>query len=101
MYGLMNGISDEFIKLSQSLNFSTDKKFTVLYSGNMGLAQDLKMIINTAVQLKDYDIYFKFIGEGVSKSEIELLAKPVQKKIKFIRVMRCFAENGNCVILLN
>ncbi len=88
MYGLMNGISDEFIKLSQSLNFSTDKKFTVLYSGNMGLAQDLKMIINTAVQLKDYDIYFKFIGEGVSKSEIELLAKPVQKKIKFINSMK-------------
>ena len=88
MYGLMNGISDEFIKVSQSLNFSTDKKFTVLYSGNMGLAQDLKMIINTAVQLKDYDIYFKFIGEGVSKSEIELLAKPVQKKIKFINSMK-------------
>ncbi|MBJ13369.1 MAG: hypothetical protein CMG62_09910 [Candidatus Marinimicrobia bacterium] len=85
MIELMNGVSEDFIKKSQKINISNDQKFTVLYSGNMGLAQDLNTIIKAAEYLKDYNIDFRLIGEGVCKSEIEMLAKPYKEKIHFHR----------------
>jgi len=85
MFELMNGISDDFLKESFSIKIKPDKKFTVLYSGNIGLAQDLKTIINSAEILKNYDIHFKFIGEGVCREEIELLSRPFSDKINFHR----------------
>ena len=45
MIELMNGVSNDFLEESHSMKISSDSKFTVLYSGNMGLAQDLKTII--------------------------------------------------------
>ncbi len=83
MIELLNGISEDFIKKTQSINISNNQKFIVLYSGNMGLAQDLKTIIKVADLLSEYDINFQFIGEGVCKTEIEILAKPFRKKIDF------------------
>ena len=83
MIELLNGVSEDFIKKSQSVNTGSDQKFIVLYSGNMGLAQDLKTIVKAADLLSGYDIYFQFIGEGVCKSELEMLAKPFSKKINF------------------
>ncbi len=85
MFELINGISDDFLKESSSIKIKPDKRFTVLYSGNIGLAQDLKTIINSAEMLKNYDIYFKFIGEGVCREEIELLSIPFSDKIDFHR----------------
>ncbi len=82
MINLMNGVSREFIKASRDCNLSCDDKFTVLYSGNMGLAQDLTTIIKAAELLENYEIYFKFIGQGVCKSEIIKIAKTL-KKVSF------------------
>tara|TARA_B100001093_G_scaffold176333_1_gene169091 strand:+ start:109 stop:1311 length:1203 start_codon:yes stop_codon:yes gene_type:complete len=87
MIELVNGVSSSFLKNSKSQKISTQDKFIVLYSGNMGLAQDLKTIIKAAKFLKSYNIYFKFIGDGVCKSEIEILAKPFNKKIEFCEPM--------------
>ena len=81
MIDLMNGVSRKFINEAKIHNKSYQNKFTVLYSGNMGLAQDLKTIIKTAKILTDYDIYFDFIGEGVCKSEIRDLAKDYKVKV--------------------
>ena len=83
MIELLNGVSEDFIKKSQKINITSNQKFTVLYSGNMGLAQDLKTIVKAAGLLSEYDIYFQFIGEGVCRSEVEMLAKPFRKKIDF------------------
>ena len=83
MIELLNGVSEDFIKRSQSIHISSDRKFTVLYSGNMGLAQDLKTIVQAADLLKEYDIHFRFIGNGVCKLEVESLAKPLGNKIHF------------------
>ena len=47
----------------------------------MGLAQDLKTIIKAANFLSKYEIYFKLIGEGVCKSEIQDLAKHLELKV--------------------
>ena len=79
MINLMNGVSAEFIKNANESKTKRDENFTVLYSGNMGLAQDLTTIIKAAVLLKNYDIYFKLIGQGVCKSEIIEIAKPLNK----------------------
>ena len=87
MLPLMNGVSMNFYEKSQSLKVITDPKFTVLYSGNMGLAQDLETIIRAAKILQKYKIYFRFIGEGVAKSKIEQLAKPFLEKISFYKPM--------------
>ena len=82
MFDLMNGVSSEFIKASKNCNVVSDKIFTVLYSGNMGLAQDLQTIIKAATYLKNYKIHFKLIGQGVCKTEMIKLAQPL-KTISF------------------
>lgn len=67
-------------KLSKSNHLSTklgiDKKFLILYSGNIGLFQNLEMIIETAKLLKeDRDIHFLFVGEGGKKDKLIGLSK--------------------------
>ena len=84
MYDLMNGVSNKFINTSKSLKISNNK-FTVLYSGNMGLAQDLTTIIKAANILKNYNIHFRFIGEGVCRTQLEQLARPLNIKIDFYK----------------
>ena len=49
----------------------------------MGYAQDLETIIKCAEELKSYDIYFRFIGQGVCKPEIVHLSKHLGEKIQF------------------
>ena len=83
MIELMNGVSRKFINKTK-INFkNSNEKFTVLYSGNMGLAQDLKTIIEAAVLLSNHDIFFEFIGDGVCKSEVQNLANKLKNKGKF------------------
>ena len=67
-FNLMNGVSDDFI--SKSYKTKENNSFTVLYSGNMGLAQGLEVIVLCAEKLVNYPIYFKFIGEGLKKQEL-------------------------------
>ena len=82
MIDLMNGVSKNFILQAKSLN-TKNKKFTVLYSGNIGLAQDLETIIEAAYLLSKYDIFFEIIGQGVCKSEIVNLAENRDIKVRF------------------
>ena len=83
MFELMNGVSFEFTSKSSHLDYYPYQNFTVLYSGNMGLAQDLKTIIKAADILKKFNIDFRFVGNGVCKKEIKNLAKPLSEKIFF------------------
>ena len=82
MIELMNGVSKNFIYQANKF-YAKNKKFTVLYSGNMGLAQDLKTIIQAANLLSKYDIFFEIIGQGVCKTEIVNLAKNQDIKVTF------------------
>ncbi|MFC2166787.1 glycosyltransferase [Acidobacteriota bacterium] len=48
-----------------------ENKFIVMYSGNIGLSQDLENIVHTADSLKEIkDILFVLIGEGASKEKL-------------------------------
>jgi glycosyltransferase involved in cell wall biosynthesis len=56
--------------------YHLSNKIVILYSGNIGLFQDLKSIIKTAEKLKNHDdILFLFIGDGGGLKELKRMAK--------------------------
>ena len=56
--------------------YHLSNKIVILYSGNIGLFQDLKSIIKTAERLKnDDDILFLFIGDGGGLRELKRIVK--------------------------
>jgi glycosyltransferase involved in cell wall biosynthesis len=56
--------------------YHLSNKIVILYSGNIGLFQDLKSIIKTAERLKnDDDILFLFIGNGGGLKELKRIVK--------------------------
>ncbi len=68
---LMNGVSKNFINEIECVNAKVNDIFTVLYSGNIGLAQGLETVIKAATILKDYPIKFQIIGDGVERKLLE------------------------------
>ena len=51
-------------------------KFVVLHAGNIGLSQDLEIVLHAADQLRDRsDIVFIFVGEGAKKKDLQVLAE--------------------------
>jgi len=72
---LPNGVSEEFLSQSCTQQSSGSEHFTVLYSGNMGLAQGLETLIEAADILQDKkDIQFRLVGDGVEKAKLMSLA---------------------------
>ena len=50
-------------------------RFVVLHAGNIGLSQDLEIVLHAADQLRDRpDIVFVFVGDGSKKKHLEDLA---------------------------
>ncbi len=73
---LMNGISSDFIKRLDSTKVTVDRdNFIVLYSGNIGLAQNLETIIEAATILRNEHIVFQIIGDGSRKSFLVDMAR--------------------------
>ena len=59
---------DNAFRLSESL----DGQFVVMYSGNMGLCQNLDNILEAATLLRDrFDIQFVFVGDGASRARLQ------------------------------
>ena len=56
--------------LAQKYDRIPEKRFTVLYSGNMGLAQGLESVIKAADILQKYPIDFCFVGNGIKRNTI-------------------------------
>lgn len=50
-------------------------KFVVLYSGNMSVQHDLDCVIEAADILRNKNIYFLFIGEGIKKESLQRKTK--------------------------
>lgn len=58
-----------------SQDHDLQSRFVVMYSGNLGLSQNLDNTILAAACLRDNtDILFVFVGEGVRKTELQQLA---------------------------
>ncbi len=50
-------------------------RFVVLHAGNIGLSQDLDIVLHAAGQLRDRpDVVFVFIGEGAKKKDLQDMA---------------------------
>lgn len=55
---------------------SYDKKFVIMYGGNVGFSQGLETLISVAEKLKEKkDIAFIFVGEGAMKSELKRIVE--------------------------
>jgi glycosyltransferase involved in cell wall biosynthesis len=58
-----------------------EKKFVVMYSGNMGRCHDLVTLVGAALALRHYeDIVFMLIGGGAQKGRIWALARDLELK---------------------
>ena len=56
--------------------YGLNGQFVVMFSGNLGLSQDLERVIDVAVSLGDRnEIQFVFIGEGAAKAGLEEMGK--------------------------
>ena len=98
MINLINGVSNTFFDLAQKYDRIPGKRFIVLYSGNMGLAQGLESVIKAAEILQKYPIDFKFVGSGVKRKELitkteklglkNVVFLPVQKKEELIKLIK-------------
>jgi glycosyltransferase involved in cell wall biosynthesis len=66
--------------------YNLEHKLVILYSGNIGLFQDLKTIINAAVRLKKFkEILFLFIGDGGGLSKLkEIVQENYLTNVKFL-----------------
>jgi lipopolysaccharide/colanic/teichoic acid biosynthesis glycosyltransferase len=50
-------------------------RFVVLHAGNIGLSQDLEIVLHAAGQLRDRpDIVFVFVGDGAKKRDLQDIA---------------------------
>jgi len=83
--------SDHFKPIAKEMNTFLkqnhwEKKFIVLYSGNMGVGHKLEVLIDVADNLKNQeDILFLFIGEGAKKKTlIHLVEKKGLNNVSFL-----------------
>lgn len=70
-----NGFDDNFTNFSIDKDiikkYSLDKKFTIVYVGNVGLAQNLDALVNLAdLYKKKKNIQFLIFGDGVCRKSI-------------------------------
>jgi glycosyltransferase involved in cell wall biosynthesis len=66
--------------------YNLENKLVILYSGNIGLFQDLKTIISAAVRLKKFkEVLFLFIGDGGGLSKLkEIVQENNLTNVKFL-----------------
>src|SRR5215510_1541584 len=51
-------------------------RFVVLHAGNIGLSQNLEIVLHAAEQLRDRpDVVFVFVGDGAKKKELQDIAE--------------------------
>ncbi|MBL7107874.1 MAG: glycosyltransferase family 4 protein [Candidatus Cloacimonetes bacterium] len=63
-------ISEEFKK-----QYNSENNFIVVYAGNLGIAQNLKTLLESAKQLDKDDIKFLLIGTGPEEKQLKKFAK--------------------------
>lgn len=78
-----NGYDDNFtsFKIDKDIikEYNLDKKFTVVYIGNVGLAQNLDAMINLANKCKkDKNIQFLIFGDGAYKDKLSVKIEEIK-----------------------
>lgn len=73
---LYKPLDSENTNLDTSI-FVNNNSLKLMYAGNIGLAQDWEPLLESAKRLKDFEVEFYIIGEGVMKDYV------IQKKNEF------------------
>lgn len=60
-------------------------KFYVTYSGNVGMSQNMELLLSAAKKVDNDDIHFVLIGEGAYKAEVERRVK--EENIKNVTLL--------------
>lgn len=87
---IANGLDDKFLEFSVNdkiiSKYKLDDKFTVVYTGNVGLAQNLDALVDLANLYKENnDIQFLIFGDGAYKEALI-------KKIENLHLSNVFLE---------
>lgn len=83
---ITNGIDDYIINYFKDKNIKTQKKekYKILYAGNLGIAQDIKILVNFAKEHKKNAEIF-LIGKGSQEKEIKsLIEKEMLNNVELI-----------------
>jgi len=97
---------DKFIWISNGVDLDNIKyikkqktdKFTISYTGAIGVANNLALLVDVAEKLKDKkDLYFRIVGDGAEKEKLQNLVK--LKKLKNISIEDPVAKNEVSKIL--
>ncbi|WP_242144832.1 MULTISPECIES: glycosyltransferase family 4 protein [unclassified Bacillus cereus group] len=91
-----NSLTEKELQMAaHQLKEEKRKGVTVIYTGNIGLAQDIRKLINVAEYLKKYEyINFKIIGYGFKSYEVAEVIK--QKNLSNIEIVK--AKNRNATL---
>lgn len=68
-----NGIEQSRFNELKKITPVKNEKFTITYVGNLGLAQNIQVLLETAKKLKD--INFVIIGDGIEATKLKSYAK--------------------------
>lgn len=72
----------ENVDMSSVSHIFNSDRFNVVYAGNIGVMQNVEIIVKTAKCMQNDDIWFYIIGDGVCKSKLE--AQAMKEGIKNI-----------------
>lgn len=67
-----------------------DRRFVVMYAGNLGLSQSLDQTLVAAEQLRNEEVQFVYIGEGASKARLQAYA--AEKKLMHVQFLPYFPK---------
>ena len=87
IYLLCNGVTHEELNIKRCRNNNNEK--IIIYTGNVGLAQDIKILVDVANKLKEHkNIKFKIIGFGVEYNEVQEKVKLEElSNIEFLDIL--------------
>ena len=92
---ISNGVALDNINYVEKTK--TDK-FTISYTGAIGVANNLALLVNVADRLKDQkDIFFRIVGDGAEKLKLKELVK--LRKLRNISIEEPVAKNEVSEIL--
>ncbi len=91
-----------------SSRHALDNKFVVLYSGNIGLTQDIETILEAALLLRDWpEVFFLLVGDGARKDwlvrQLETYQIPNVRWLPYrphSEVPQLYASSDLCVVPL-
>ncbi|PGS49868.1 glycosyltransferase family 4 protein [Bacillus sp. AFS041924] len=91
IYFMPNSLTEDELSIDVNNPNINDKK-TVIYTGNLGLAQDIQKLIKVAENLKnESNIQFTIVGYGYHLNELEKLIK--EKKLNNINLQTARSRN--------